>query len=107
MTGARERQQGYSRDELIELRKMRQAFRRGRTIASDTQDRIARHGLQHTIEAVNREADLVRKHKSSAEVVLSFMVGITVGSIEAAQRFMFPNRIDVFAGPSDPKNNQE
>lgn len=92
----------------MELRKMKHAFARGRDLVRDTRDRITRHGLRHTIEVIEREADLTRKHRSSAEVVLSFLAGLTVGSVLAAHDLLVPRSIDVFVAPPDDSNkNQE
>ncbi|MCL4200216.1 hypothetical protein KJZ67_02645 [Patescibacteria group bacterium] len=95
MTKSRERKTGgYTREELIELRKMKQAFRRGNHLTSTVEQSIRSLGLRHTLQQVEREADLTKKNKSSAEVVLSFLAGLTVGAFKAGHRFMFPSLPD-------------
>lgn len=88
----------FTKEELIEFRKMKQAFQRGHDLTSNAEHSIRNLGLRHSIEEIERQADLTRKHKNSAEVVLSFLAGITVGSFKAAHKFIFPSlpdKIDV------------
>jgi len=100
-----EKKHKYSKEELIEFRKMQQAFKRGRNLFNVGQPSIE-GGLRQKIEEIEREAALTHKHKSSVEVVLSFLAGITVGSIKATHKFIFPSlpdQVDVSSEVSSHK----
>lgn len=84
----------FTDEELRELSRMRRAYKRGHDLTSNMETSLRQLGLRHSIQQVEREADLTKKHKSSAEVVLSFLAGLTVGAFKAGHRFMFPTLPD-------------